>query len=57
MFYPGEYTYYFSLVDYPTITSDTQDLTFSFFIDPCSVTHFINVEPLIIIDKMIVDLP
>ena len=36
--YPGNYTYDFSLTDYPDIVSDE----FQFYVDPCSVTSFLN---------------
>jgi hypothetical protein len=35
---PGSYSYRFSLVAYEENISDT----FEFFIDPCSVTSFLN---------------
>jgi hypothetical protein len=37
---PGEYSYFFSLVDYEEVISDT----FEFFVDPCSITTFLNDE-------------
>ena len=36
--YPGNYTYNFSLTDYP----DTVSNEFQFYVDPCSVTSFLD---------------